>query len=135
MKARNKYVSGMQTVGFKAHVKRVYDLIQMDLYGEVDDEIGFEFVPLEEPTGKDLADIRKANTERDKMLVEGNIVSADEVRNNLRDDPEGGYTNLEGDAPEPPSVPGFDPETGAPLPEVGAEGKEGPPKPGESKDD
>jgi phage-related protein (TIGR01555 family) len=136
MKARNKYVSGMQTVGFKAHVKRVLDLIQMDLYGEVDEEIGFEFVSLEEPTGKDLADIRKANTERDKMLIEANVVSTDEVRDNLRNDPEGGYTNLEGDAPEPPSVPGFDPETGAPLPEFGAEPGEGkPPKAKEGNDE
>lgn len=134
IKARNKYVAGMQTLGLSPHFKRVLDFVQMDLYGEVDDEIGFEWVSLDEPTGKDLADIRKANTERDGMLIEKNVISSDEARDNLRNDPEGGYTNLEGDAPEPPSVPGFDPESGAPLPEFGSEGKPKPkPKAGDDE--
>lgn len=101
IKARNKYVAGMQTLGFNSHFKRVLDFVQMDLYGSVDDEIGYKWVSLDEPTGKDLADIRKANTERDGMLIDKSVISPDEARDNLRNDPEGGYTNLEGDAPEP----------------------------------
>lgn len=125
--ARNKYVAGMQTLGFSPHFKRVLDLVQMDLYGVVDDEIGFKWVGLYEPVGKDLADIRKADADRDAAYITANVVSPDEVRDKLRDDPEGGYGNLEGDAPEP-QMPGFDPETGAPLApaEPGGEGK--PPK-------
>lgn len=127
IKARNKYVAGMQTLGLSPNFKRALDFVQMDLYGAVDKEIGYEWVSLDEPTGKDLADIRKANTERDGMLVEKNIISTDEARDNLRNDPEGGYSNLEGDAPEPQQMPGFDPETGAPLAPAEPGGGEGKP--------
>lgn len=115
IKARNKYVAGMQTLGLSPHFQRVLEFVQMDLYGAVDDEIGYKWVPLAESEGKDLADIRKADTERDGMLIDKNVVSPDEVRDKLRNDPQSGYTNLEGDAPEPQQMPGFDPETGAPL--------------------
>lgn len=122
--ARNKYVSGMQTLGFSPHFKRVLDFVQMDLFGEVDDEIGFKWVGLYEPVGKDLADIRKADADRDAAYIASNVVSPDEVRDKLRDDPEGGYGNLEGDAPEP-QLPGYDLETGRPLApdEPGEEGE------------
>jgi len=104
----------------------------MDLYGKVDDDLAWEWFPLYEPSGKELAEIRKSDADRDAVYLDKNVVAADEVRDKLRDDPESGYTNLEGDAPEPPSIPGFDPETGAPLPEVGSENKDDdkPPKAG-----
>ncbi len=101
MKARNKYVSGMQTLGFSPNFKRVLDLVQMDLYGKVDDEITFKWVSLDEPTGKELGEIRKADADRDAVYLQGNVIAPDEIRDKLRKDPESGYNGLEGDAPEP----------------------------------
>lgn len=115
------YCHALQELGFSPHFERVLKLVQMDLYGEVDDDITFKWLSLYEPTGKELAEIRKADADRDGVYLDKNVVSADEVREKLQKDPESGYNGLEGDAPEPPSVPGFDPETGAPLPEVGGE--------------
>jgi hypothetical protein len=45
--------------------------------------------------------MRKADGDRDTAYVTTGIVSADEVRVRLRDDPNSGYTGLSGDAPEP----------------------------------
>jgi phage-related protein (TIGR01555 family) len=101
LKARNKYVSGMQTLGFSPNFQRVLELVQMDLYGKVDDEITFKWVALDEPTGKELGEIRKADADRDKVYLDGNVISPDEIRDKLRKDPESGYNGLEGDAPKP----------------------------------
>lgn len=101
MQVRNKNVKGMQELGFSKHVERVLYLVQMDMYGEVDPDITYEWVPLYEPSGKELAEIRKSDSDRAGTLIEKNVISPDEERNRLKTDPESGYNGLEGDAPEP----------------------------------
>lgn len=101
MQVRNKNVRGMQEAGFNKHIERVIAFLQMDLYGEVDPDITHEWVPLYEPSGKELGEIRKADSDRASVLIEKNVISPDEERNRLRMDPESGYNGLEGDAPEP----------------------------------
>jgi hypothetical protein len=109
--ARNKYVKGMQEQGFGKHIERVLHLVQMDLYGEVDDDLVWEWLPLYEPTGKEIGEIRKADADRDSVYIAANVVSPDEIRDKLRDDPESGYNGLEGDAPPPQEYPdGDDPD-------------------------
>jgi len=95
------YVKGMQELGFNAHMKRVLELVQMDLFGTVDEDIKHEWQPLFEPTGKELAEIRKSDADRDGVYVDKGVVDPDEVRDKLRKDPESGYNNLVGPAPEP----------------------------------
>jgi hypothetical protein len=95
------YVNGLRRLGFDAHFKRALEIVQMDLYGEVEPDLTYEWLPLFEPTGKEMAEIRKADTERDAELVQNNVVSPDEVRDKLKDDPASGYNGLEGEAPEP----------------------------------
>lgn len=101
MQVRNKNVRGMQEAGFNKHIERVLAFIQMDLYGSVDPDITHEWVSLYEPSGKELAEIRKADSDRAGVLIEKNVISPDEERNKLRMDPESGYNGLEGDAPAP----------------------------------
>lgn len=110
-KARRTYVKGMQEMGFTPHLEVVINLVQMDLYGEINSDITHEWVSLDNPEGKDLADLRKADGERDLAYVEKSVISADEVRDKLRNDPESGYANLVGPAPEPPDLMA-DPEEG-----------------------
>lgn len=95
------YVKGMQELGFNAHIKRVLELVQLDLFGSVDEDIQHEWQPLFEPTGKELAEIRKSDADRDGVYVEKGVVDPDEIRDKLRKDPESGYNNLVGPAPEP----------------------------------
>lgn len=95
------YVKGMQELGFSISFMRVLKLVQMDLFGAVDPDIGFEWQNLFEPSGKELADIRKSDADRDGVYVEKGVVDADEIRDKLRNDPESGYNNLVGPAPEP----------------------------------
>jgi phage-related protein (TIGR01555 family) len=99
--AQNDYVHSMQEHGFNLHMKIVLILIQMHLYGKVEKDLIWEWLNLFEPNGKEKAEIRAADAQRDGVYIEKNVISPDEVRNRLRLDPESGYDGLEGDAPEP----------------------------------
>lgn len=121
------YVHALQELGFSPHFERVLKLVQMDLFGTVDDDITFKWLSLYEPTGKELAEIRKADADRDKVYLDGNVVSPDEIRDKLRKDPESGYNGLEGDAPEPQQWGEVD-ENGDPVAAPLGEGPPGKPK-------
>jgi phage-related protein (TIGR01555 family) len=99
------FVRSCQQSFFAAPLDIIIKLIQLHLYGEIDDRIGFEFLQLSSPTVKELAEIRKANAETDKIYAcDISAVSNDEVRSRLSSDPESGYNNLSGKAPPPPKM-------------------------------
>lgn len=114
---------------FGDHLKRALEIVQMDLFGVVDDEITFKFKPLWTPTAKEMAEIRTADATRDDTYVTMGAISPDEVRARLASDPNSGYDGLQGDAPGPPIDPNMiDPETGEPR----DPGEEPPPDTGDA---
>lgn len=129
IKAQNVHTHSMQEYGFGDHIKVVLKLIQMHLYGTIEKDLAWEWVSLDEPSGTEKAQIRKADADRDAVLIEKNVISPDEVRNRLRMDPEGGYDGLEGDAPEPQEW------NGGPEPMPGEEEDDGPPNKPPKKDE
>ena len=113
------YAHAMQELGYSPHMKRVLDLVQMDLFGSVDDDITFEWLSLYEPTAKEKGEMRKADADRDQVFINSGVVSPDEVRERLRRDPESGYEDLQGDAPPAPQM--QEQQLGA---ELGEQGKQ-----------
>jgi len=109
------FVRARQQALFAKHLKTVIDVLQLDLFGTIDDAITFEFVPLTSPSVKELSDIRKSDADSGRSYIDAGVISPDEERERLIADPNSGYTMLSGPAPEPPPTPGLDPETGAPL--------------------
>lgn len=109
----HEFVGSEQENVIEPGLDLMLDLIQLSEFGEVDEDIDYEFVPLVESTLKEHADIRKADGDLAVALLQNNVVSPDEVRENLMSNPDSGYTNLTGPAPEPPE------------PEMGEEGDEG----------
>lgn len=112
------YVRSQQQI-YSPHLQTVIEVIQLHLFGKIDDAITFEWVPLTSPSVKELADIRKADADMGVAYVTASVISADEERKRLIADPNSGYTGLSGAAPEPPD-PGVDPETGEPIESGGA---------------
>lgn len=95
------YIAAEQENEFDAHLKTVLKLVQLHLWGKVDPKIKFEWVPLDSPTDKELSEMRKSDGDRDSSYVTSGVVSPDEVRQRLRNDPNSGYTFLTGEAPVP----------------------------------
>lgn len=96
------FVKACQENLFGPQMDIVLKLIQLDLFGSVDDSIGYEWVPLDEPTAKEKAEERKSNAEEAGTLIDKGVVDPQEARKKLQRDPNSGWDNLVGDAPEPP---------------------------------
>lgn len=86
----------------------ILQVLQLHLFGSIDDAIGFEWVPLSSPTVKELSEIRKADAETDAILIDKGVIAPEESRERVATDPNSGYTNLSGDAPEPPDLTGME---------------------------
>jgi phage-related protein (TIGR01555 family) len=111
------WIRSYQIAFYAKHLKHVLDVIQLHLFGAIDDSIGYEFKPLSSPTVKELSEIRKANAETDAAYVDKGVISPEEVRERVSSDPQSGYDNLTGPAPTPPVL--SEAEHGAGLEEQG----------------
>lgn len=113
------FVRSYQISFYAKHLNHVLEVMQLHLFGEIDDSIGFEFRPLSSPTVKELAEIRKANAEAGATLIDKGVISPEEERERVSSDPESGYNNLTGPTPPPPAQ--MDAEHAA---GIGEEGKQ-----------
>jgi len=64
-------------------------------------ELDVVFNPIDEPTKQEKAQIDLTNAQVAQTYIAAGVISPDEQRDILKSDPEGTYTALTGDAPEP----------------------------------
>jgi phage-related protein (TIGR01555 family) len=107
----------MQEGVFTDNIKKVLNVIQLHLYGKIDDDITFDYVPLKELVGEAAARVKKSQSEMDVAYVDMGAISPVEVRARLAADPDSGYNNLSGsELPELPddeelkAAPGSNPQ-------------------------
>ena len=98
------FVRSMQESLFSQHLTTVLKVLQLNLWGKVDDSITFEYVSLDEPTGTELAAIRKSDAEMDATYINSGVIDPAEVREKVSRDPASGYNNLKGPPPDPPEL-------------------------------
>jgi uncharacterized protein len=94
-------VGAMQTRLLQPNLQILLNAIQCSLFGAIDDDLVIHWVTLDEPTEKELSEIRKSDADMDVGYINAGVVSPDEARARLQSDPDSGYTNLTGPAPEP----------------------------------
>jgi uncharacterized protein len=93
----------MQEQNFTDQLNTVLRLVQLHMYGTIDPDIVFEFVPLKELVGEAAARVRKMAAEAGIAYIDAGVISPAEERKRIADDPESGYNNLSAeDLPEPP---------------------------------
>lgn len=90
---------------FRKPLKRVMDLVQLSLFGDIDPEINFVFDPLFQLSETELATVRKTEADTDAVLITAGVISTDDVRQRIASDPDSPYHGLElnevPDEPEP----------------------------------
>lgn len=96
------FIAAEQENLLSSHVETLLRILQLHLWGKVDKGIGFEWVPLDSPTDKELAEMRTADATAGTGYINAGVISADEERERLRTTPTSGYTFLEGEAPPAP---------------------------------
>lgn len=95
-------------------LQKIVDMIQLDIDGQIDPDISFEFIDLWEMDEKDKAAIRKSDADMDVAYVGAGIVSNEEVRDRIVQDEDSPYfgIDLSAEAPEPPGMPGDEGDDG-----------------------
>lgn len=79
---------------FREPLTRILGFIMLDLFGEVDEDIDFEFEPLWDMGEDEKASIRKTDADTDSVLVNAGIISVEESRQRIAADPNTVYAGL-----------------------------------------
>ncbi|WP_332000813.1 anti-CBASS protein Acb1 family protein [Neisseria lactamica] len=97
------HIRAMQENLLRDPLDKLLKLVQLHLFGKVDDNITFDFVPLRQMSETELSTIRKSDTDRDVAYIQAGVVSAEEVRGRLAGEPGSGYNGIDvEDVPEMP---------------------------------
>ncbi len=89
------YILSMQESIFSDNLDRVFEIIQLSEFGEIDPEITYEFEPLSQMDPEQKANIEKVKADTDAVLVTAAIISPDDARERLIGDPDSSYNALE----------------------------------------
>lgn len=102
------YISAQQEAHLRPIIEKISALIQLDLFGEVDNGIAWEFNPLYQLNAKELAETQEIKGRNAAQLIDKGVVSAEEVRQTLASDPDSPFSGIDVDDVPEPSVGDFD---------------------------
>jgi hypothetical protein len=113
-------VHSYQEAMFDAPLAKIVNFIQLSLWGEIDEGITHEWLPINEMTEKEQGELDQLHAQTDAILVEIGAIDAHEVRGRIASEESSPYAGLDvDDMPEPPGAEGMMGE----MP--GMEGEEG----------
>ncbi|MDR3348811.1 MAG: DUF1073 domain-containing protein [Acidaminococcales bacterium] len=120
MRNHHEHILATQEKLLRRPLEKILKILCLNRSGKLDDALTFHFVPLNEEAKSSIAATQKAKAETDNMYIEMGVLSPEEVRQSLIDDPESGYGGI--DPYDMPGVPEeAPPEEGEALP--GGEGQ------------
>ena len=93
------YVNDQQERLFRANLTTLIKVVQLSKFGEIYEDITFDFVSLMSMTEKERALIHKSDAEEAQIYITTGVVSNEEVRAKIAADPDSGWTNLDVDNP------------------------------------
>lgn len=87
---------------FDPHLQTIFKLAQLNIWGEIDPDLTYEYEPLWELSAEQLANKRKTEADTDAALIDKGVLSPEESRQRIADDPASAYSSLDvDDLPEP----------------------------------
>lgn len=110
------WIAAQQEAHWRSPLEVILKVVQLSLFGEIDPDIGFKFVPLYQMTAKEEAEIREANSRTATAYIDRGVIDASEERERLARDPNSGFmgldTSVELVPPNPEPAPGEAPPPG-----------------------
>lgn len=95
-------IHGYQEAHFRKPLTTTFRLAQLNIWGQVDEDLVFGFNPLKEMSEQEKAENQAKKAETHKTYVDMAAIDPVEVRQSLADDTDSPYTDLDvEDAPEP----------------------------------
>lgn len=100
------WIAAQQEAYWRDPLEVILKVVQLSLFGEIDPDIGFKFIPLYQMSEKELSEIREADSRTDQNYINSGVLDPIETRQKLARDPESGYHGLDVDAvPQQPIEP------------------------------
>lgn len=90
-------VSGYQDGELRRPLENIFKIIQLSEFGEIKDDIYFDFRPLDELSEKEKAEIAKIRVETVTTAADSQLVDSEEARDALKCIEGAGFENLDGD--------------------------------------
>ena len=105
----HEYLRAEQENVLDKPVHKILQVVQLSLFGEIYDDIVFEWNPLIELTEEQQATINKTKADIGAELIQSGVISQEEERTRVATDPMSGYNGLAiDDVPEQPEEEDFE---------------------------
>ncbi|GBR70982.1 phage portal protein [Gluconobacter kanchanaburiensis] len=97
-------VSAFQEAHIRPSLQRIFEAVQIHLWGKIDPDLSFTFVPLWQMDEKELAEIEKIKADLVALLITAGVIAPEEAREQQATDERSIFrgVNLSGPPPEPP---------------------------------
>lgn len=114
MRAWYDWIAAQQEAYWREPLEVILKAVQLSLFGEIDPDIGINFVPLYQMTPQEEADIRLKDSQAGTAYIAAGVIDPSEERERLARDPNSGYQGLDTSLViVPPVEPTDEPEPGA----------------------
>lgn len=90
-------IRAQQESKIRSPIWSLLGFIQLSEFGDIDDDLDFDFVPLWELDEKQQAEVQKIKAETAQIHIDSGAVSPEEERGRIVDDPDSGYDSLNAD--------------------------------------
>lgn len=88
-------VHGYQHHSLTPPVMTAVRMAQLSLFGEIDDDLSWEWNKLHELTDLEAAEVRNKDAQTDALYIENGVVRSDQVTTRLAKDPESPYAGID----------------------------------------
>lgn len=88
------HIASQQEKQLRDQIEYVLKVLQVQEWGEIDNEITFTFNPLSEEKEESIATVNKIKAETQQIYISNGVISPDEGRECLKSDPKSGFNNL-----------------------------------------
>lgn len=92
------YIMAQNEAHIRPLIKKIADLVQLNLYGEIDPAITWEFNPLYQLDAKQMAEVQEIKGRNAVQLVSAGVLSGEEARQALSEDEDSPYSGIDVDA-------------------------------------
>jgi phage-related protein (TIGR01555 family) len=89
------FIESEQEANLRPILERILNITQLNLFGEIDKEIGFAFEPLWSMNEIELATARKTEADTDVEYINANVIAPEEVRTRLAKEENSIYAALD----------------------------------------
>lgn len=95
LKTFQDWVAGKQESDIRPNLTRLLHLVELSLWGEVDQNITFAFEPLWTLDAKAVSDMRKTEAETDGLLIDKGVIDSSEARRRVALQEDSPYEGLD----------------------------------------